>query len=104
MGINKKQLESICFNARWKLTESDKYIIRIIWNRYNKLYIQQQKGKLKSGEYATRRRNYLNLIDDILGLYSIPHPAFSENPDFNINNVKLCTYCNGSGFENNCQQ
>jgi len=58
--------------AKWELTKSDKYVIRIIWNRYRKLYKQQQQGKLKLGEYAKRRRYYIDLVYDILGYYSFP--------------------------------
>jgi hypothetical protein len=65
------KIEAVCSEARWPLTDSDKYVIRVIWNRYRKLYKQQQQGKLKRGEYATRRRNYLNLVYDIMGLYSV---------------------------------
>jgi hypothetical protein len=65
------KLESVYSEARWPLTASDKYVIRVIWNRYLKLYKQQRQGKLKSGEYATRRRHYLNLIYDIMGFYSV---------------------------------
>lgn len=63
------QLEALYFTSKRVLNNSDKYVIRIIWNRYRKLYKQQQAGKLKFGEYAVRRRNYLNIIDDILGYY-----------------------------------
>jgi hypothetical protein len=65
------KLETVYSEARWNLTKSDKYVIRVIWNRYRKLYKQQRQGKLKIGEYATRRRNYLNLVYDILGMNSI---------------------------------
>ena len=66
-----EKLKKVFSEARWELTKSDKYVIRVIWNRYRKLYEQQLKGKLKRGEYATRRRNYLNLVYDIMGLYSV---------------------------------
>jgi len=68
------KLETVYSEARWNLTKSDKYVIRVIWNRYRKLYKQQQQGKLKRGEYATRRRNYLNLVYDIMGMNSIQEP------------------------------
>jgi len=65
------KLEEVYSQALWPLTASDKYVIRVIWNRYRKLYKQQLNGKLKIGEYANRRRNYLNLVYDIMGLYSV---------------------------------
>lgn len=89
------KLESVFSEAKWELTKSDKFVIRIIWNRYRRLYQQQLKGKLKLGEYATRRRNYLNLIYDILGMYSV-HEAW-----MGIENEKICEHCKGTGFENN---
>jgi len=73
-----EKLESIYAEARWELTRSDKYVIRVIWNRYIKLYKQSQQGKLKVGEYAVRRKHYLNLIYDILGCYSIEDPRMSK--------------------------
>lgn len=65
------KLEAIYLQSKKELSKSDKYVIRIIWNRYRRLYIELRKGKIVSQEYAIRRRNYLNLIDDILGYYSI---------------------------------
>jgi hypothetical protein len=88
-----EQLEGVFGEARWKLTNSDKYVIRVVWNRYRKLY--KQRSKLKIGEYATRRRNYLNLVYDILGMYSIPLPGLG------VENEKICEHCKGTGFENN---
>lgn len=89
------QLESVYSQARWELTESDKYVIRVVWNRYRKLYQQQLKGKLKIGEYATRRRNYLNLVYDIMGMFSI-HESW-----MGVETEKICEHCKGTGFENN---
>ena len=48
-----------------KLTKSDKYLARLVWNRYKDLY--KRSDKLKPGEYARRRKHYLNMIDEILG-------------------------------------
>ena len=73
------KLETVYSEALWPLTASDKYVIRVIWNRYRKLYKQQQQGKLKPGEYATRRRNYLNLVHDILGFYSVEQEWMKNN-------------------------
>jgi len=67
------QLETIYFFAKNKLTNSDKYLIRLIWKRYIKLYEQfksdQKRGEITQlmKEYATRRRHYLNMIDEICG-------------------------------------
>jgi hypothetical protein len=94
MKIDPK-LESVYSEARWELSKSDKYVIRVIWNRYRKLYQQQLKGKLKIGEYATRRRNYLNLVYDILGIFSVREPWMG------VENEKFCEHCNGTGLENN---
>ena len=65
------QLDSIYYLAKKSLTYSDKYLIRLIWKRYCKLYKQVQLER-KSGvitplmkEYPTRRRYYLNMIDEI---------------------------------------
>jgi hypothetical protein len=90
-----EKLEAVYSQARWKLTDSDKYVIRVVWNRYCKLYKQEQQGKLERGEYATRRRNYLNLVYDILGLYS------GREAWMGTENEKVCERCNGTGFENN---
>jgi hypothetical protein len=76
------KLEKVYAEARWPLTASDKYVIRVIWNRYLKLYKQQQQGKLNRGEYATRRRNYLNLVYDIMGMYSVPLPELAQDEKF----------------------
>jgi hypothetical protein len=88
------KLETIYSEARWELSKSDKYVIRVIWNRYRKLYQLQLNGKLKIGEYATRRRNYLNLVYDILGLYSVREAWMG------IEDEKICEHCKGTGFEN----
>lgn len=93
------KLEAVFSEAKWKLTKSDKYVIRVIWNRYRKLYQQQLKGKLKHGEYATRRRNYLNLIDDILGLYSIRQEWMEREPWIGVEDGKICEHCKGTGYE-----
>lgn len=95
------KLDAIFDDALWELTESDKYVIRIIWNRYRKLYQQQLKGKLRIGEYATRRRNYLNLIYDILGLYSVKQAWMEQEPwRLGIEDEKICEHCKGTGFTN----
>ena len=67
------QLEGIYYLAKKSLTNSDKYLIRLIWKRYSKLYKQFQLEQ-KSGvitplmkEYPIRRRYYLNMIDEICG-------------------------------------
>jgi hypothetical protein len=96
------KLEAVYGEAKWELSDSDKYVIRVIWNRYRKLYQQQLKGKLKNGEYATRRRNYLNLVYDILGMYSIRQEWMEREPwMMGIENEKICEHCKGTGFENN---
>jgi hypothetical protein len=87
------KLESVYGEARWELSDSDKYVIRVIWNRYRKLYKQQQQGKLKIGEYATRRRNYLNLVYDILGIFSVRESWMG------VEDEKFCEHCNGTGLE-----
>jgi hypothetical protein len=83
------KLKAVYSEARWPLTASDKYVIRVIWNRYCKLYKQHRMGKLKIGEYATRRRNYLNLIDDILGMYHNTSPKFNLGDMEDPNDVLL---------------
>ena len=61
------QIESVCSQARWPLTTSDKYVIRVIWNRYRKLYKQQQQGKLKrSGNFPMEVEITLILLISIL--------------------------------------
>jgi hypothetical protein len=83
------KLETVYSQARWNLTKSDKYVIRIIWNRYRKLYKQQCDGKLKRGEYATRRRNYLNLVYDIMGMYSIKEPWQISRTETNLDKYTI---------------
>jgi len=87
------QLESVYSQAKWELSKSDKYVIRVVWNRYRKLYKQQQQGKLQRGEYATRRRNYLNLVYDIMGIFSIREPWMG------VEDREFCEHCNGTGIE-----
>jgi hypothetical protein len=67
---DKGRFKTIYSTAVIELSKSDKYLIRLILRKYDNLYKQQRAGKLKHGEYALRRKNYLNLIDDILGFYS----------------------------------
>jgi len=62
-----EKLENRFDDAPKKLTKSDKYLARLVWNRYKDLYKQSQQNKLKPGEYAKRRKTYLNLIDEVLG-------------------------------------
>ena len=63
------QLESIFHQAPKKLTKSDKYLIRLVWKRYVKLYQQLREQKMSSKDYAIRRRHYLNMINEICGYY-----------------------------------
>ena len=63
------KLEAIYLLAPKQLTKSDKYLIRLVWKRYVKLYQQLGEQKISSKDYAIRRRHYLNMIDEICGYY-----------------------------------
>jgi len=60
-----EKLQNRFDDAPKKLTKSDKYVARLVWNRYKALY--KRSDELKPGMYAKRRKHYLNMIDEILG-------------------------------------